>query len=138
MNSEYEISLKHYQEAFDMFDNQFSKDLYNASICALKIGNDTLAHNFTKKMIFKGVSLKSLKGKTFMRFKKTNYWKDLKKIEQMYSNNSINIQLVKRLKKIESKDQKIRKKRFGYPMSDTIRKVDGLNMPNVRVEKERE
>lgn len=131
VTSEYEKSLDLYQKAFKLVKHPFSKDLYNASLCAAKTGKDSTTYTLIKKLVTKGVPLKFFRNKTYKPFRKTKYWKELKHTEKellKLAENNLNKSLLNQLKKIEVLDQKIRKKKFGYPMSDTIRKVDSINM----------
>lgn len=131
VESDFKKSLEYYQIAFNSVNKPFNKDLYNASLCAVKSGNDSIANMLIRQMILKGTRLKYFKNKSFKRFRKSKFWKQLKQDENRLleiANQNINKKLFSQLKNLDESDQAIRKRRFGYPMSDTIRKVDSINM----------
>ncbi len=131
VESDFENSLNHYQKAFEMVDKPFAKDLYNASLCSEKLNNDSITYLLVKQQVQKGIPLKFFKSKYYMHFKKSNFWETLKREEKTLirlAKQNVNQDYLNKLKELEKLDQKIRKRKYGYPMSDTIRKVDSINM----------
>lgn len=131
VESDFENSLNHYQKAFELIDKPFAKDLYNASLCSAKSNNDSITYLLVKQQVQKGIPLKFFKSKYYKHFKKSNFWETLKRDEKTLirlAKLNVNQDYLNKLKELEKLDQKIRKRKYGYPMSDTIRKVDSLNM----------
>jgi hypothetical protein len=131
VESDFESSLNHYQKAFELIDKPFAKDLYNASLCSAKSNNDSVTYLLVKQQVQKGIPLKIFRSKYYKHFKKSNFWELLKREEKTLirlAKVNVNQDYLNKLKELEKLDQKIRKRKYGYPMSDTIRKVDSLNM----------
>jgi len=131
VESDFQNSLNNYQKAFELVDKPFAKDLYNASLCSEKSKNDSLTYILVKQQLQKGIPLKFFKSKSYKHFQKSKYWKELKKEEKnlikLFKQN-VNQSYLSELKEIEKLDQRIRKRKYGYPRSDTIAQVDSLNM----------
>lgn len=128
---DFQRSLNYYQKAFELVDRPFAKDLYNASLCATKLKYDSIAYVFIRKQLQKGIPRKFFHSKAFKSFRKSQCWQTIKEEEKALletSKRHVNETLLSELEELERLDQKIRKRKYGYPMSDTIRKVDSLNM----------
>lgn len=131
VESDFQNSLNHYQKAFELVDKPFAKDLYNASLCSTKLNNHSLTYVLVKQQVKKGIPLKFFKSKKYKNFRKSNFGDSLKKEEKTLirvAKQNVNQDYLSELKELDRLDQKIRKRKYGYPMSDTIVKVDSLNM----------
>jgi len=125
-------ALRLYENAFNVATDEFwSKDLYNASICAAKLGQDSLSVYYLSQLVSKGIRLKNVLHKTHRPLKKSTYYRALKEKEKescLEASKSYNYKLRFSLDSLLDTDQGIRSRKYGYPDSDTIRHVDSLNI----------
>lgn len=136
VESNYRKGLEKYLGAFKIVKIPFAVDYYNAALCAAKLKNDSIALILIEKLLEKGIALRKLKSKSFKYLYKTNSWNVLKTKEKKYKKELLlkqNIELREKLEKLLHNDQKIRTKKYGYPMSDTIASVDSLNMIEMKI-----
>lgn len=101
IKKDYEKALSYYSE----LNNQkyiFSRDIYNALLCANKAQNWEEVNHWGKLFLLKGAKPAFFEQSKFMEYRKTESWKQLLKLKIQ---NSINRQLVYSLDSLTSSDQ---------------------------------
>jgi len=75
---DYGQALKAFNKAFTYSDNPFAADLYNACVCAIKIGDNESAMKFCARLTTKGVGREFFEGKKiFEPLKEHPNWENL-------------------------------------------------------------
>jgi len=110
----YSDALNYYKKAFVLVDYPLVKELYNATICAAIIEQDSLMFNYLEKCLKRGVSINCFKKNELVFFKYFTYkkWKELENsIDYFQKNNlaNINKEYEIALKSIDEKDQYVRR-----------------------------
>ncbi len=121
-----------YKNTFKKYTNPFSKDLYNAAVCATLINNNADAIYFLKELAKKGVLKRSIKQKIFRKIKKCKEWKEFyieyDKTRINYKEN-FNDSISKEVDLWYERDQYFRRKRNAYTRyADTINAIDSINV----------
>lgn len=116
-------ALKSYQKAFQYKNNPFTKDLYNACICAIKVKKISIARNFFLKISYKGVPIDIFDSKYLQILCSTKKYKEL--YIQLYKNKEKSTKYkTSLLYQLAIQDQKIR---HGSATTEEIDAVDKKN-----------
>ncbi|HRD56999.1 MAG TPA: tetratricopeptide repeat protein [Ferruginibacter sp.] len=113
IDGNYRESLKSYNKAFALGKNSFGKDLYNAALCSIRIGDLLLCNNFLDSLCARGYKLNKLNKKHFSKFHKSKYYKALSKKYQNFLINEVLIKNNEYLQGILKDDQYFRLKNPG-------------------------
>lgn len=128
-DSKYLEAIDLYQKAFKTKHNGFSKDHYNAALCAALTGKYYLANLYVKKILNRGYPIDSLStSRSLKSFRQTKYWKSIVReyptILKRYRDSTNKI-LADSLDLLYYRDQLYRTKLGKYKLyGDTIRKID--------------
>lgn len=123
--SENEIITKDFEKALLSYnelkkqDYLYSRDIYNALICANKTKNWQEVNDWAKRFMMKGAEIRFFEQSQFKEYRLTPLWKEF---TQQKIKNSINTELVKSLDSLHSTDQE----RFVKLKSDPNTKVYDL------------
>ncbi|RYE54502.1 MAG: hypothetical protein EOP48_12180 [Sphingobacteriales bacterium] len=80
IDEQYSVAIKYYREAFVVKEKPFAKDLYNASLCAIKVNNVPLAFKFCKLLAQKGVGSGFFKAvPSYTKLPKNSEWNSVLK-----------------------------------------------------------
>ncbi len=129
-------AVKYYESAFRAFDRPFSKDLYNALICSIKIGEDAASSEFIKGLIRLGCNLEFFRNnESFRNFIKTKYWLQIvdnyPSLRNEYFSNT-NLELRSRIESFLCRDQFWRNQDPSYTiLRDTTFKEDDRIMDDL-------
>lgn len=101
ITKDFEKALLSYNELKKQ-DYLYSRDIYNALICANKTKNWQEVNNWAKRFMMKGSEKRFFEQSKFKEYRSTPFWKEL---TQQKIKNSINAELVKSLDSLHSTDQ---------------------------------
>lgn len=116
-------ALEIYEQLFEEYEKVFAKDLYNASICAVRLEKNEFAVHLLKKLLSKGYEFNRLKYRRGLRMPKM-YWDTLKVYAEniQFTTNDFYVDTINRLIEI---DQTVRKIPNAYSVYvDSMRTVD--------------
>ncbi len=104
--NEYAKAAKKYENCYELNDNMFGVDLYNALLCNVYLKKWIACEFWSTKLINKGVKIGFFNSKPFIDFKKTKEWSH---IEKKYLDNKsiINTGYKRELDSLLIEDQKI-------------------------------
>lgn len=112
IDDDYNNASIYYDSAFQYKGNHFAKDIYNASLCAIKTDRLELAKTFCKKLAEKGVGQSFFsRVPTYLKLEKTNEWKSMLQHADIVrkENQKKNKSSLALIDSLVSKDQKVNK-----------------------------
>lgn len=118
ITKDFEKALLSYNELKKQ-DYLYSRDIYNALICANKTKNWQEVNDWAKRFMMKGAEIRFFEQSQFKEYRSTPFWKEL---TQQKIKNSVNAELVRSLDSLHSTDQE----RFVKLKSDPSTKVYDL------------
>ncbi|MDD5569528.1 MAG: hypothetical protein PHD97_00055 [Bacteroidales bacterium] len=130
IENNYKKALRKYKKAFDNAPHAFARDLYNATLCAIRVNKLDFAYKCMDSLISKGLNIDFFEiNNEFDTLKKDYRWEKFKSDYPIYkkiADKRINKQLSIMFRKMEDDDQKFR---YDYEtFGDTIKKIDSMNM----------
>jgi hypothetical protein len=120
VDSVYQKALSYYNKAFNIVEIPYGKDLYNAALCASKIGDYTKTTDLLNHLVEKGIAKVYFEDNDyFMEYRKSQSWKDFVdnyNIQRNKYNANINSHLKDKFKNMLDRDQyyTVRKYNTGY------------------------
>ncbi|MBT29769.1 MAG: hypothetical protein CMO01_08930 [Thalassobius sp.] len=136
-DNKYNIALNFYLEAFQNVPNPFSKDLFNAAVCAALEQNVMMTISFCEKLLLSGTEITFIQSqKVFRRIEEDERWKHFIANYANYRRRyllNVNMPLRKELELLTAYDQHFRIQPNGYVIyKDTINAIDISNIDRVK------
>jgi hypothetical protein len=133
LDSNYQVSLSWYQQAFQRVPHGFARDHYNALICAVELGQFDIAFQLLDSLVAKGVKKsifeKSVPLQALRKHPKWNFFIQTFEQKSFELNRNKNRHLKQILAGIDFLDQEFRSKKGSYKLyRDTINQIDKRNV----------
>lgn len=132
VDRDYQQALNTYKKAFAAVPSPFSRDYYNAAICALELQDRKQTFNYLEELVQKGVGLEYLEQQPVLdSLRSTKHWKKFAKKypkrREKYE-QKLNKELRADLDELYARDQYFRQAEGGWRVhGDTIRKIEDAN-----------